>query len=125
MVIQNVIKLKSLTISGFKSFNSDEHTIEIGDVSVLIGANGAGKSNLVSFFKMVGYMMTAALQQYVGEQGGASSLLHFGPKTTPRLSAKFEFENDAVYNAYEFSLAHAAQECLIFAHEILSYPDKK
>ena len=125
MIKQNVIKLKSITISGFKSFNSDEHTIEFGDVSVLIGANGAGKSNLVSFFKMVGYMMTAALQQYIGEQGSASSLLNFGPKTTPKLSAKFEFENEDVYDAYEFSLAHAAQDSLIFTHETLSYRDKK
>ena len=122
---QNVIKLKSITISGFKSFNSDEHTIEFGDVAVLIGANGAGKSNLVSFFKMVGYMMTGALQQYVGEQGGTSSLLNFGPKITPKISAKFEFENEQFYDAYEFSLAHAAQESLIFTHEILSYQDKK
>ena len=125
MVMQNVIKLKSITISGFKSFNNDKHTIEIGDVSVLIGANGAGKSNLVAFIKMVGYMMTSALQQYVGEQGGASSLLHFGPKVTPELSAKFEFENETAYDAYEFFLVHAAQECLIFTHEILSYQDKK
>ena len=125
MIKQNVIKLKSITISGFKSFNSDEHTIEFGDVSVLIGANGAGKSNLVSFFKMVDYMMTATLQQYVGEQGGASSLLHYGPKTTPTLSAKFEFENESAYDAYEFSLVHAAQERLIFTLETLSYQDKK
>jgi predicted ATPase len=62
---QNIIKLKSITISGFKSFDNNEHTIEFGDVSVLIGANGAGKSNLVSFFKMIGYMTTAALQQYI------------------------------------------------------------
>jgi predicted ATPase len=118
------IKLTKITISGFKSFNREEHTIEFGDVSVLIGANGAGKSNLVSFFKMVGYMMTTALQQYIGEQGGASSLLNFGPKKTPKLSAKFEFGNKEAYDAYEFSLAHAAQESLIFTHEILSYQDK-
>ncbi len=123
--MKSVIKLKRITISGFKSFNNDDHTIEFGDVSVLIGANGAGKSNLVSFFKMVAYMMTTALQQYIGEQGGASSLLNYGPKTTPILSAKFEFENESSYDAYEFSLAHAAQESLIFTREILSYQGKE
>ena len=90
---QNKIKLKSVTLNGFKSFNSDGHTIEYGDVTVLIGANGAGKSNLVSFFKMVAFMMTKALQQYIGEQGMASSLLNYGPKRTSRLTAKLEFEN--------------------------------
>ena len=122
---QNIIKLKSITISGFKSFNSDEHTIEFGDVSVLIGANGSGKSNLVSFFKMVGYMMNTTLQQYIGEQGGASSLLNFGSKITPKLSAKFVFENQDSYDNYDFSLAHAAQESLIFTREIISSKDKK
>jgi len=122
---QDNIKLKSLTISGFKSFNSDEHKIEFGDITVLIGANGSGKSNVVSFFKMVGYMMTNALQQYIGEQGGASCLLNFGPKITPTLSAKFVFENENIYDDYEFSLAHAAQDSLIFTHEINSYQNKK
>jgi predicted ATPase len=122
---QNTIKLKSITLNGFKSFNSDDHTIEFGDVSVVIGANGAGKSNLVSFFKMVGYMMTTALQQYIGEQGGASSLLNYGPKVTPILSAKFVFNNEEYYDDYFFSLVHAAQESLIFTHEILSFQDKK
>jgi predicted ATPase len=125
MTKRDVVKLKSVTISGFKSFNGEGHTIELGDVSVLIGANGAGKSNLVSFFKMIGYMMTAALQQYIGEQGGASSLLNFGPKTTPKLSARFVFESECFYDTYEFSLAHAAQESLIFTREILSFRDKK
>ncbi|MDR1335305.1 MAG: AAA family ATPase, partial [Tannerella sp.] len=117
------MKLISITISGFKSFNSDEHTIELGDVSVLIGANGAGKSNLVSFFKMTGYMMTAALQQYIGEQGGASSVLNYGPKTTPKLSARFVFENECSHDTYDFSLAHAAQESLIFTREMISHKD--
>ena len=88
---QNKVKLKSITLNGFKSFNSDGHTIECGDGTILIGANGSGKSNLVSFFKMVAFMMTKALQQYVGEQGFATSLLNYGPKRIPVLNAKLEF----------------------------------
>ena len=121
---RDAIQLKSVTISGFKSFNNDEHTIEFGDISVLIGANGAGKSNLVSFFKMIGNMMSANLQQYIGEQGGASLILNFGPKVSPKLSAKFVFEKETIYNDYEFSLAHTVQDGLIFTHEINSYHNK-
>ncbi len=122
---QDRIKLKSIAISGFKSFNNDVHKVEFGDVTVLIGANGAGKSNLVSFFKMLGYMMTASLQQFIGEQGGASSLLHFGPKVTPNLSAKLVFENENTYDDYGFTLSHAVQDCLIFTHETITFLDKK
>lgn len=121
----NKIKLKSITLSGFKSFNNDGHSILFDDVTVLIGANGAGKSNLVSFFKMIAFMMTKALQQYVGEQGLASSILHYGPKRTPLLNAKLEFENENYYDAYEFTLAHAAQDSLIFTNEVLSFQDKQ
>ncbi len=121
----NIIKLKKMTLSGFKSFNQDDHTIEFGDITVLIGANGSGKSNVVSFFKMIGYMMTGALQQYIGQLGGANSVLHFGAKTTSKLSAKLEFGNESYYDKYYFSLVHAAQDSLIFTHEILSFQDKK
>jgi len=122
---KDFLRLKSITISGFKSFDNEEHCIEFGDITALIGANGSGKSNLVSFFKLMSYMMTSALQQYIGEQGGASSLLNFGPKKTPVLSAKFVFENEEIYDDYEFSLAHAVHDSLIFTHEINSYHKKK
>jgi len=118
------LKLKQVTLSGFKSFDNSTHKIQFGNVTVLIGANGAGKSNLVSFFKMIGYMMTKALQQYVGSQGGASSLLHFGSKISPRLTARLEFENESVRDSYEFALAHAANDTLILTEEILNYHDK-
>jgi len=125
MIKQNVIKLKSITISGFKSFNNDEHTIEFGDVSVLIGANGAGKSNLVSFFKMIGYIMTTALQQYIGEQGGANSVLNFGYKHTPKMSAKIEFENEQFNDIYKFTLSGATQDTLIFTEETVQYHNSR
>ena len=44
---------------------------------MLIGANGAGKSNLVSFFKMMNEMMAGRLQQYIASTGHATSNLYF------------------------------------------------
>lgn len=117
-------RLKSIAISGFKSFDSDEHLIRFGDATVLIGANGAGKSNVVSFFKMLGFMTTGALQQFVGEQGFAAALLHCGIKKTPVLKAKLEFENETYFYQYEFALEYAAPDSLMFMHEIISFIDK-
>ena len=48
-------KLKRLVLKGFKSIK--EMDLELRPLNVLIGANGAGKSNLVSFFKMLNEMM--------------------------------------------------------------------
>ena len=44
-------KLKNLKIRGFRSIK--EMTLELRPLNVLIGANGAGKSNLIAFFKLV------------------------------------------------------------------------
>ena len=62
------------------------------DLNVLIGANGAGKSNFISFFRMLNEMMGERLQHYVAKSGRAHSLLDFGPKVTPQLSARIEFD---------------------------------
>ncbi|WP_369856040.1 AAA family ATPase [Candidatus Thalassolituus haligoni] len=75
------MKLTELEIKGFKSIDGAGQTIAFGDVTILLGANGAGKSNLISFFRMLGYMATASIQVYVGKHG-ASQLLHYGPKVT-------------------------------------------
>ena len=77
--------LKRVVLKGFKSIREME--LELRSLNVMIGANGAGKSNLVSFFKMLNEMMGERLQQYIGVSGRAQSLLHYGPKVTPQLEA--------------------------------------
>lgn len=111
--------LRQVTLSGFKSIRVME--LELRPLNVLIGANGAGKSNLVSFFKMLNEMMAGRLQQYVGTTGRAQSLLHFGPKMTPQIQARLEFEAKNGISAYAMRLFHAAGDTLVFAEETLSF----
>ena len=80
--------LRRVTLNGFKSIKTMD--LELRPLNVLIGANGAGKSNLVSFFKMLNEMMAGRLQQYIGTTGRAQSVLHFGPKVTPQMEARLE-----------------------------------
>lgn len=56
--------LKSLTIKGFKSIEHLE-SMQLGPLSVLIGANGAGKSNFVDFFRMLRSLADEAFQKYI------------------------------------------------------------
>ncbi|MFH0825576.1 MAG: AAA family ATPase [Pseudomonadota bacterium] len=86
-----------------------------------MGANGAGKSNLVSFFKMLNEMMAGRLQQHIAVSGRAQSILHFGPKVTPQVEATLEFEGDNGLDVYSMRLFHAAGDTLIFAEEGLSF----
>ncbi|MEI6429662.1 MAG: AAA family ATPase [Pseudanabaena sp. ELA607] len=112
-------RLQRLTINGFKSIKAID--IELHSLNILIGANGAGKSNLISFFKMLNEMMAGRFQQFIGVSGRAQSLLYFGPKITPQIEAKLEFEVDNGVDTYHIRLFHAAGDTLIFAEETLSF----
>lgn len=114
--------LQRLVINGFKSIKAMD--LELRPLNILIGANGAGKSNLISFFKMLNEMMAGRLQQYIGLSGYAQSLLHFGPKITPQIEARLEFEVDNGMDTYALRLFHAAGDTLIFAEEKLSFLQK-
>ncbi|MBL8880713.1 MAG: AAA family ATPase [Phycisphaerales bacterium] len=107
--------VKSVKVDGFKSFRST--AVELGKVNVLIGANGAGKSNFLAVFHMISFMMAEELQTFVGSRGRASSLLHYGPKRTPRMSIELRFQTDTGESTYACSLAHAAPDSLIFVNE--------
>jgi predicted ATPase len=111
--------LRRVTLKGFKSIK--EMDLELRAMNILIGANGAGKSNLVSFFKMLNEMMGGRLQEYIGTSGRAQSLLHFGPKVTPQMEARLEFEVDTGMATYAIRLFHAAGDTLVFAEETLSF----
>lgn len=122
----NRLKLCSVSIKGFKSISAIGQTIEFGDVTVLIGSNSAGKSNLVSFFKMLNYMMTGALQTYIGEQGYANSLLHFGADNTAQIEAKLVFcDDENCRYSYLFNLVHAGGDTLIFKDEYVNVNEIK
>ena len=111
-------KLREVTIKGYKSIGFDNPiTLKLGDVSILLGANGAGKSNIISFFRMLSYMMSKSFGRYVEMAGTANSLLHYGAKKTPVMSGALKFMANNSENAYQFSLANATPDRLIITEE--------
>jgi predicted ATPase len=112
-------KLVKLTLNGFKSIRQLSG-LSFGQINVLIGANGAGKSNLLSFFRVLNRMVAPSpgnLQFYVSTVGGANSLLHDSAAVTPQIEAALEFDTDEGTNEYHMQLLHAAPDTLIFAEE--------
>src|SRR2546423_4202243 len=103
---QPMATLKKIGIKGYRSIK--DASLELRELNVLIGANGAGKSNFVSFFKMLNEMMGGRLQVYVGETGRAHSALHFGPEVTREIEAALEFEEGEVLDTYYMRLFYAA-----------------
>ena len=111
-------QITRLAVRGYKSIRELEIR-PLRKLNVLIGANGAGKSNLVSFFRMLIWMTNKPgdLQFYIGKSGGANSLLHDGAARTPQVEATLEIDTAQGLNEYSVRLFHAAPDTLIFADE--------
>lgn len=75
--------IERLELSGFKSIR--QATVDFGKLNVLIGANGAGKSNLISYFALLRDALDAKLDDHVARQGGPNALLHLGVKQTSEI----------------------------------------
>lgn len=105
-----------MSIRGFKSIQNLED-FELTSINVLIGANGAGKSNFVSFFKMLSEMVASRLQSWTRKQGSADRIVSFGVKETEKLSASIRFG----LNGYDFVLEPTVDGQFIFAKESLYF----
>lgn len=119
-------RLTELELRGFKSIAYDyPMTLDLRDVNILLGANGAGKSNIVSFFKMLGYLSGGKLQKHIAMSGTSQMFLHYGVKKTPSFSASLKFGNFRGYERYTFSLANAVPDRLIIASEEIEWNGRR
>ncbi len=113
-------KIDRITLKGFKSIASLEN-FELGPVNVLIGANGSGKSNFVSFFSLLREMVQQRLELAVNIAGGADAHLFLGPKVTEKIEADLDFG----INGYKFVLEPTADNRLVFADERIKYKGRE
>lgn len=110
------MRLERISIKGFKSIR--ELDLPLDPLNVLIGANGAGKSNFIGVFKLLNEIVNENLQLYVGTAGGADQLLYFGRQRTERIEIGVWFiVRENLANAYKCSLIPAAGDKLIFESE--------
>lgn len=122
---RNNFKLSNITIQGYKSISFDcPLQLQLGDTNILLGANGAGKSNIISFFKMMSYMMSKSFSKYVELNGTSNQLLHFGSKQTPVISAQLTFSSNKGTDIYHFNLENALSDRLIITEENIGWLEK-
>ncbi|MCQ2259354.1 MAG: AAA family ATPase [Bacteroidaceae bacterium] len=122
----NKKKLTKVEIKGYKSIAFDQPvTLSLGAINILLGANGAGKSNIISFFKMLSYMMSKSFARYVEMAGTSNSLLHYGAKQTPFLEGNLTFSDEkSSIDTYQFRLTNAAPDRLIITEETVQWHRK-
>lgn len=109
-------KLDRISVKGYKSIlGLQDFSLE--NLNILIGANGAGKSNFISVFKFLSQMYVQNLQVYVQRNGGADALLHYGRKKTDKISMEFFFD----FKAYKFDLIPTFDNRLLFEKESIFF----
>ncbi len=103
-----------IEIEGYKSIKKMH--LDLDPVNVLIGANGAGKSNFLSFFDFLNALLDGNMRQYVALNGGVEKLLHKGTDSTSGIGFLLSFRKGI--NGYALNLELGDGE-LIFAQEHL------
>ena len=72
------MRLDTIEVTGFKSIR--ELKLKLHRLNVLIGANGAGKSNFIALFRLLNEMAEQRFQLFVRQQGGADGVSSLRPK---------------------------------------------
>jgi predicted ATPase len=84
-----------------------------------VGANGAGKSNLIGFFKLIQQLIVGNLQTHISREGGPDALLHYGRKSTSRIRVRLTFGSES--GSYGFSLEPTADNRMMFTDETFGW----
>lgn len=105
-----------IKIKGYKSIK-DAH-IDLKPINILIGANGSGKSNFISFFEFLNALQDRKLKEYIALRGGADKLLHKGSENNQIIQFDTSFGNKI--NGYKATLK-LGDENFIFSDEFLVY----
>ncbi|TQR33125.1 chromosome segregation protein SMC [Campylobacter sp. MIT 99-7217] len=107
--------LDKLTIKGYKSIRNLEN-FKLENINILIGANGVGKSNFISIFKILNSLFIKNLQLYT-QSKGPDNFLYFGRKKTQELYLEFVFSR----NHYCVTLIPTDENKLMIKNEYIGF----
>lgn len=108
--------MEYINIEGYKSIKA--LSLDLMPINILIGANGAGKSNFISFFSFLKTAYDQQLIEYVSGRGGVDKFLHNGRKQTAKIASFLSFNKGK--NHYAFTLI-SGDENFIVTEENLGY----
>lgn len=91
--------IEKVFIENYKSIH--DAAISLRQLNVLIGSNGVGKSNFISFFEMMLKLFNKQLGVWILQQGGIDRILYQGLKHSDYVRGLVDFNNT---NAFFFKL---------------------
>lgn len=92
--------IENVYIQNYKSIK--ELSLPLRELNVLIGANGSGKSNFISFFELTKALYEKHLGAYIMKRGGIDNLLYHSRKHSPFIYGLLDFDNN---NAFHFKVS--------------------
>jgi predicted ATPase len=112
------ICLNQITINGFKSIKALER-LPLSALNLLIGANGAGKSNFIKALTLLNPIIEKKLQLWIGREGGADDIFYFGQ--TSELQIEWQFNSPLREHVHYQCTLIPAHDTLIFTQEAGSW----
>lgn len=91
--------IERVQIQNYKSIR--QANVPLGALNVLIGSNGVGKSNFISFFELTKSIFHQRFGTYTMDHGGMDNLLYKGRKQSDQIAGLLDFDNR---NVFEFIL---------------------
>lgn len=84
--------IEQITIKNYKSIRKIEK-LPLRRINLLIGENGAGKSNFISFFEMLNAIYERRFGQYVLQRGGIGRFFNFNAQADESIFCLVDFDN--------------------------------
>lgn len=103
--------IKHITLENYKSIKKLD--LDLKPLNVLIGSNGAGKSNFISFFNLLKKIESGQLESYTINKGGQDVFLYYGGVTSSFLSAEINLAS----TSYRFTLITTNEQVFQFKNE--------
>lgn len=94
--------IEQVIIKNYKSIR--DLILPLNKLNVLIGSNGAGKSNFISFFELTKAIYEQRLGSYTLAKGGIDNLLYRGRKVSSSMQGLLDFDNT---NAFFYEIKPA------------------
>ena len=108
--------IEEMYIRGFKSIK--EVTVQLRPINIIIGANGSGKSNLLSVFDFIRHYKSRKIRLY----GDANDVFHFGAKYTKEMEIGMKSKEFSCETTFTVS---ANSDKIQMKHETSLFPSEQ
>ncbi len=122
--------LKRIELKNFRSFG--DFSLELDNINILIGGNGAGKSNFISIFTFLNYISKGQMRLWIAEKGGFDNIIYKGIQENDSINIEFYFDSKGpgLLNIYSLSLKATENDYIVESEDIgywdeLKYPAPK